>query len=621
MKKGLILLLTLTVFVPLIVRAEPSPVVNEEDDEGMFISLTRTGKSPASLPSQRSVVSREEIQRSGAKTLGEAMDLVPGVVINRTGTLGNQTTLRLRGVPNSNQVQILIDGQPAAGVGVQNVDLSQIPTTDIERIEIVRGGSSVLYGANAMGGLVNIITRRHREKNVTTDLSASYGSFKTQSFSGQIGGASEKYDGFLSAARTLSDGFQENSDFDGINVSGQAGMVVGQGGKLSVNMTRTDNEVGTPSGTPIPLGEWDGNREIKSITPNDRAIQKTTRARMNALFPVGEWGVVEPSIYFAQSAYLNKYFSEYGDGQYDSQEKSKGAEVQIQSAHGTTLGGSYQRDDQQTTGDVHAHVVDWALFANQDIQLGPLYVNPALRMDQHSTFGNTFNPRVGLVWGATDGLKLSGSAARSFHAPSFQDLYYFQSSNPNLQPETAWTYDAGLEKDLSNGNGVRATGYYTRIRDRIAKKGTIKVNESNAELSGLELEMFNRISVFQGRTVFAYTRSIGNSVASSEYKPLAFTPRRTASQELTASLPNRWMLRNFLQYVDRQFQEDGETGPKMPSYTLWNFGVLKSILSAEFFVGVDNITDKHYVGSVSYGTFYPMPGRTYRMSVSIRFLN
>ena len=177
MNKKLFCALTLAMLFPAVFRAEPPPVVNEGDDEGLFLSLTRKGESKEVLPSQRSVVTREEIVRSGARNLGEALNLVPGAMFNRTGTLGAQTTLRLRGVPTSNQVQVLIDDQPVGGVSIQNVDLSQIPVSDIERIEIVRGGSSVLYGANAIGGLVNVITRRHREKTPVTNLAASWGTY------------------------------------------------------------------------------------------------------------------------------------------------------------------------------------------------------------------------------------------------------------------------------------------------------------------------------------------------------------------------------------------------------------------------------------------------------------
>lgn len=622
MNKKLVYALTLSLIIPASFRAETPPVVNEGDDGEMFFSLTRKGESSDSLPSQRTVISREEIERAGARNLGEALNMVPGAMFNRTGTLGNLTQLRLRGTPKSDQVQVLIDDQPLGGVAVQGVDLSQIPVNDIERIEIVRGGSSVLYGANAIGGLVNVITRRHRGKTPITNLGMSWGTFNTQAFQGDLGVASDRFEGFVSAGRTLSEGFQQNSDFDGINVSARGGYSFATGGNLSVNISRVDTEVGTPVGTPVPLGEWDGKKEIKSSDTTSRVDQKKTLARVKAVIPLDEWGILMPSVFHGQNAYRYTSLSYPSD----HQDKVNGTDLRLQTVHGTVLGGSYERDEHEASGESGSHVTDWGLYIQQEVQLGDVKLDPALRMDQHSTFGNTYNPRLGLVWGVSDGLNLSATAARSFRAPTFLDLYYPYGSNPNLQPETAWSYDAGVELSRSDGNGFRLTGFYTKIKDRIVFTD-IPRNESTAELSGVEIESFNRYKIVQGRTSYAYTRAIGNSADSSENLSLGRTPRHTASQELIATLPNGWSPRSALRYVHRQYEKDGDKGLKLPSFTLWDLGITKRILSMELTFAVDNITDKHYSESISsdpvtFASIYvPQPGRTYRVGVTMRFLN
>ena len=619
MNKKLFCALTLAMLFPAVFRAEPPPVVNEGDDEGLFLSLTRKGESKEVLPSQRSVVTREEIVRSGARNLGEALNLVPGAMFNRTGTLGAQTTLRLRGVPTSNQVQVLIDDQPVGGVSIQNVDLSQIPVSDIERIEIVRGGSSVLYGANAIGGLVNVITRRHREKTPVTNLAASWGTYNTQMFQGDFGAASERFDGFVSAGRDLSDGFQQNADFDGVHVSGKGGFSFGEGGDVSASFSRVDTEVGAPNGTPVPLGEWDGHKEQKAYDTTSRVNQKSTRAQVKAIVPLGEWAIFEPSAFLGQKAYLN----DPAPFPYDYQDKVKGTDLRLRTSQGTNLGGSFERDEHQASGQSNVHVTDWGLYVQQDLRWGALSLDPAIRMDQHSNFGNTFNPRLGLVYRVADDLKLSATVARSFRAPTFLDLYYPNYSNPNLKPETAWSYDAGVEFSRPSGNGLRLTGYFTRIQDRIGTNASyIPVNQPNAELSGVEVESVSIYKNLRSRASYAYTRAIESSVSSTEYKAIAKTPRHTYAEEITATYANGWSVRNALRYVHKQYEFDGDTGKKLPSFTLWDLGITKRILSMDLTFGVENITDKHYTESITYDHNYvPLPGRTYRVGVTMQFEN
>jgi outer membrane cobalamin receptor len=615
MKKKWFTALAPLLLCPAIFWADTLPVLNE--DEGLFLSLTRKGQSEDSLPSQRSVVSREEIERSGARNLGEAMTLVPGAMFDRSGTLGNLTTIRLRGVPNSHQVQILIDDQPIGGTSVQYVDLSQIPVGNIERIEIIRGGSSVLYGANAIGGLINVITRKPKSETPVTNLGVSWGSFNTQVFHGDMGASSEKFEGFLSAERALSDGFQENSDYDGINVSGRGAFKFKHGSSVSLNLTRTDNEVGLPSGTPVPLGEWDGKKEQKANNTTLRATQKTTRANLKAVSALNDWIVVKPSAYLGQSNYLNTPQNQ----SYDSQSNVNGADLRIELMEGTSLGGSYEHDDFHSNYMEKKNVTNEAVYVQQDVKWGKLKLDPALRMDRHSVYGKTLNPRVGAVCAWSEGMKLSGTVSRSFRAPNFQELYSNFGGNPHLEPETAWGYDVGIEHDLSKGNGYRLTGYYTSIKDLIKSISNQFKNQPNAEITGAEVELFNAVGFSRIRTSYAYVRAVGTSGNKSKHESLALTPRHTASQELTLLLPRAMSVRNGLRYVHKQYTGAGDTGIKAPSFTLWDLSIMKKILSTELTFAIDNITDKHYTESSPEYGYYPLPGRTYRVGVTMRFMD
>lgn len=588
----------------------------EADEEGVFLSLTRDRTTAADLPAQRTVVTRADLERAGAKSLAEALDAVPGAVFNRTGTLGSLTSLRLRGVPTSNQVLILIDDQPISGVAVQNVDLSQIPVGNIERIEIVRGGSSVLYGANAIGGVVNVITRRPTPGPVTTRLTTEWGSFFTQTYRGEIGKATDRQSVYVAAGRDLSEGFQDNADSDGIHVTGRAGLRGHRGG-LVLALARVDNETGAPNGTPVPLGEWNGEREKEANDPDTRVAQKITRARLSGDWALGEWATLLPSAFVSGHAYENAG----GPFPNDHFERTAGGELRLRGVGGWTLGGGYERDTRTGVGETPTHVANWALFAQHEVKTRRLTLAPAVRFDQHTDFGNVYNPRLTAVFRVTDRGRLSASAARSFRAPTFLDLVYPGFSNPQLRPEVAWTYDAGVEWGDAN-RFWRATGYFSKITDRIVadfSTGFVPYNRPRSELSGAEVEAGLRWGAVRSRSSYAYSRSVGNSNTASDYRPTRLAPRHVATEELLWETRSGWTWRNALRYVHKQFSDDGETGSKLPSFTVWNLGLSKRILAARAWVSADNLTDKHYAESVSFGGYNPQPGRTFRAGVTIEF--
>jgi vitamin B12 transporter len=608
-KKTLLALLIL----PVLARAaEP-----EGEEEGVFLSLTRTQAALDELPAQRTVVTRADLERSGAKNLADALESVPGAVFNRTGTVGSLASLRLRGVPTSNQVLILIDDQPLSGVAVQNVDLSQIPVGNIERIEVVRGGASVLYGANAIGGVVNVITRRPAPGPVKTRLTTEWGSFFTQTYRGEIGKATDRQSVYVSAGRDLSEGFQDNADSDGIHVTGRAGRRGARGGVV-LSVARIDNETGAPDGTPVPLGEWNGERERAANDPDTRVAQKITRARLSGDWALGEWGTLLPAAFVSGHAYEN-----FG-GLFPSDhfERTAGGELRLRTVTGFALGGGYERDARAGAGETPTHVTNWSLFAQQEWKAGPLSLSPAVRFDQHSDFGNIYNPRLTAVYRATERWRLSASAARSFRAPTFLDLVYPGFSNPQLRPEVSWSYDAGLEWGGPAGRYARATGYFAKITDRIVADfttGFVPYNRPRSELSGAEVEAGARWGFLRTRASYAYSRSVGNSTTSSNYRPTRLAPRHVATQEVLMESRSGWAWRNAVRYVHKQFSGDGETGSKLPSFTVWNMGLTKRILAARAWVSADNLTDKHYAESVGFAGFNPQPGRTFRAGVTIEF--
>ena len=130
------------------------------------------------------VISEDEIQKSDAKTVGAVLENKIGIVeVSKRGTLGSSSDLRIRsGGDSANQVLVMIDGRPVNNISLGSANLTEIPTENIERIEVMRGPSSALYGANALGGVVNIITKKAIDVKPRTEIGIEYGSFNTQSY-------------------------------------------------------------------------------------------------------------------------------------------------------------------------------------------------------------------------------------------------------------------------------------------------------------------------------------------------------------------------------------------------------------------------------------------------------
>jgi outer membrane cobalamin receptor len=252
----------------------------EGGDDIPFVSLTRRPDTLQKLPTNVTVLTEKDIKATGSKTLDELLDYATSVDVQHSGSFGTFSSYRVRGVPSSRSVQLFIDDEPFAGIGDQTLDISQIPLDNVERVEIVRGGSSVLYGANAVGALVHVITKRARGEGFRGGVSFEGRSFQTNIVRADAGVQKDGTDASITGGGYDTGGFQTNSDAKMRNVEGTVGHSFGNGARVAVDVFHTNSKVGNPNGTNVPVDDWNGDIERDSVEHHQRADQDRTQFRL-----------------------------------------------------------------------------------------------------------------------------------------------------------------------------------------------------------------------------------------------------------------------------------------------------------------------------------------------------
>ncbi len=614
-----------------------TPVAASElnSGDGVFLTLTRGSAGSATLPTSVATVTPEDYRGFDAQNAGDAISRQTSVNIQQQGRLG---TFRLAGIrgATSNQTLVLLDGRPVGGVGLSSSqDLSEIPLEQIERIEIVRGGVSALYGPNAVGGVINVISKRSTHEGVVPAVDAG---FEARSFGGQItrlsaGSRLGPVDYYIFGNQQRESGFRDNSDAKTYNIGGNLGVSMGVAGKLLFDVAGYGSNAGVPGqlSPAIPVNQFDNEVEKQASTPDARQLTDSKYIRTSYILPLAAnmqatvrgFGS-ERQVEFAIPTFLVDT---------DRHEQSKGLEGQLDLPLGFTAGGSFLRDKldsrDRTTPDNNfvASVENWGVYLEENFRYKWLGLIASGRYDHHSQFGETKNPRVQVLADATEWLRFSGSAARSFRAPTLDDLYYpftdfgfgfsFE-GNPDLRPERAWTYDAGIE--LHKGtSGVKLTYFRSNISDLIqttSDPAATTVNVGTARRQGFETEIHHTVaSAVRHSLNYTYLENMGKPSGFTEYVVLRLSPRHTVNDLITLKLGEHLTFDNNLRYMASSYEGNDMSGAKIGDRLLWDIRAAYQIRQVELYAGVNDLTDKRYEERSG----FPMPGRTYFGGVSLRF--
>lgn len=482
----------------LLLLAAGTALADTETLPAVVVTATRTEQSADDTLASVTVITREDIEKKQLLSVQGALLGVPGLGVSSSGGLGKDSNVYMRGT-NSDQVLVLIDGVRAGSATTGTTAFQDLPIDQVERIEIVRGPRSSLYGAEAIGGVIQIFTRKGGGE-FKPSFSLGGGSYNTFKASAGLSGGGENgwfnfsgaelYTGGINACTGSppdADGmggagcFTHDPDHDGYsNTSGSA-----RGGYRFDNGVEIEGNLLQAAGN----NKFDG-----SFVNRSEVMQQVIGGKLR-FAPTALWNT---TLRAGTSAdYSNNYRDKTFVSRFDTRRVTTTwqNDFSLAKGHLLTAGFDYYVDQ---IGSSEAFQLksrdDKAGFLQYQGSAMGHSLDLAVRQDSNQQFGGKTTGSAAWAYSFGDPLRLSASYGTAFKAPTFNDLYYPGFGNPNLRPESSQSVEVGAKGKLY-AVAWTVNGYYTKIDDLIAFDSTTfqPSNISRAEIFGMETQAAARV--------------------------------------------------------------------------------------------------------------------------------
>jgi vitamin B12 transporter len=561
-------------------------------------SATKSEQSIKDVTSNVEVITNVEIEERNFITVSEALNTIVGLDIVNSGGLGQLDSLFIRGI-SSSRVLILIDGirynEPA---GLSGAPLSQLNMADVERIEVIKGAQSGIWGADASGGVVNIITSKANTGFHGT-LNAEYGSFDTRklgstlSYKNDIGfikinGNRVDTDGFSAAEPTKSsadygkrgdDLSWEEDGYTNNTYNFQAGLYLSEKDELNVSYKKIDAEY-----------EYDGGAEIDD---------SSSKAKLDHYFKSANYihksnnYIVKANI---QQAKFNRMqsTSSYSFGAKSLvNEFSLLTDIDYMDKSNLVLG--LNKQNFEDIDNSYTYNIKAAFLSNSN-SFENLVFSQTLRYDNNSTFDEKVTGKIGVKYNFTNDFSSSGNYGTAYNAPSLSNLSY----TSTLKPETTTSYDINIEY-----KGLKVTYFNNKIEDMISY---ISGSWPNTAYENLDGE-----SVLKGYE-FSYKKDIlDDTLLSLNYTRLSAKNSdredlaRRAENEVNVSVDyygfDKFHINLNANYIGERYNNDNNTGEQTGKYTVWNSVINYDVnRNLSVYLKLDNIFNKYYQEVDGYAT-------------------
>ncbi|MNS18704.1 Vitamin B12 transporter BtuB precursor [compost metagenome] len=581
-------------------------------------SVTVHGDRPVFSPHPQAVttLTRDQLLRSGASNLAQLLRAETAIAVRQYGPVGSLATVSLRGALGEG-VLILRDGVKLNSPERGGVDLSTISLLGVERVEILAGGASATYGAEAVGGVIHLISARKPPHRVEGGL----GQFGQRFLKAETGAVQGDTSIVVGVNRIYADNDhaftyrnqtspRRNAQLDATELVLNGKTRLGSAYlDLGLTAARHDKGVPGPINYPSPLA----TQRDDVLTGSARWVQ-----------PWGE--LTQTTALSHQHTRLifsdpRSIYQKTSDSRLDSTDLQTALSGEAET-HLWTAGVGLTRDTVtgQSVGTRERFL--GALFAHDEWLLGDRWTAFGdFRLDHHAAFGFNPSPRLGLTYQFTPSSRLRGVIGRSYRAPTFNDLYWpslgSASGNATLMPETTTQFELGWDH-LAGPLTLKPTLFWNRGTNVISwLPGTggvwTPVNIGQTDIKGLELEASYVAAPF--RWVGAATGLSALDLSGQVGKTLLYRPDWTARSAIAYAPTPAFDLTLTWDYLGKRFTTAQNTDALAP-VGLWSLRASYAVFAADrLTVGVDNLADKAY----ELQPYYPMPGRQATVSWSHSF--
>lgn len=594
----------------------------------VVVTGTRNETDVRHLPMTVSVVNREQIElRNDPSLLPLLTEYIPGLFTTSRGLMGYGVSggaaggMSLRGIGGAPQaglpttgMLVLIDGHP------QYMGLMGHPISDAyqsllaERVEVLRGPASVLYGSNAMGGVINIVTRKMQQDGIRTHANAGYGSYNT--LQSEVTNRIRKggFTSIVSGSYNRTDGHRKDMEFEQYGGYVKLGYEISKAWNVWADVNLTHFNASNPGEVSNPLLDND-QRITRGMT--SFALANNYAKTSGALSFFYNWGR-----HWINDGYHPN--AEPLDYRFHSRDKMLGVSwyqsVQLFEGNRLTAGFDYfhfggeawnktlagERNTQadKTQDDVAGYIDfrqslgDWLTF------------DMGLRVDHHSQVETEWVPQVGLSFHLPENSEVKLMAGKGFRYPTIREMYMFRPANPDLKPERLWSYELSFAQRLLDGRlsyGVNV--FYIDGENLIMRMPIdgrpLNVNTGKIENAGVEAQVaYRMIPAWSVDANYSYLHMDNPVLASPEHKLYAGT----------AFSKGRWNVSTGLQYVAGLYKKlDPE---ETEDFLLWNVrGTFRVLDGFDVWVKGENLLAQKY--EINAG--FPMPKATVMAGVNIKF--
>lgn len=590
-----------------------SPVVAAEEADSLntvVVTADRKARSVDETLTPVTIITRKDIEQSHAIELTDILRQVPGITLAGKGGMGKNTSVFLRGT-NSNHLLVLVDGIKMGSASLGSASLQDLPLDQVDRIEVVRGPRSSLYGSEAIGGVIQIFTRKGGN-GFQPEISVSAGSHNTRAADVNIGGGDKTTWYNLNAGHIQTDGFNacdsissgcfvyepDNDGYRRESVSLRAGHRFASGTRVEVSGLNAN-----------------GSNHFDGFSNNEsRFTQQVVSARLQ--HPLGDKGVLTAQV--GQSLdklenYLNGTPLVAGQGStYNTRRNTASlqADVAVGQNDSLTFGADQQNDklDSDKVFTVTSRRNN-GVFASYQHSMGTSELELSARHDDNQQFGGHNTGSIALGHELSNGMRVRASYGSAFKAPTFNDLYWpnelFYKGNPNLKPEKSRNAEIGVSGKTAEGSWEvnvfenKVDDLITYVSDPVTWQGTMQ-NTSRARIRGLELVGKTHLAGWDA-AASATIQKPENRTGANAGKLLVLRPQHFMNVSLERGF-GKWSVGGNVHAESKRYTDPANTqNGKLPGYATLDLNADYQ-LARDWTLGmkVGNVLDKQYRTNAGY---------------------